>query len=95
MIEDKTAPAMAGATHLLAGNPVKAIRWEKDGDHPLVVRYPVEKRDYKGLLIAGEKEKFGLRFGEWILEDAHGRLWVEPSQALPDKYEPIEKGGEA
>lgn len=93
MEDAKAAPAMAGATHLLAGKPVKATRWAKDGDHPKVVRYPIEKRDYKGLLIAGEKEKFGLRFGEWILEDVEGRLWVEPSQVLPAQYEPIGGGG--
>jgi hypothetical protein len=41
----------------------------------------------KGLLVVDEKTKFALRFGEWILEDAEGRLWVEASQDLPaDKY---------
>jgi len=83
-----------GATHRLAGSgePVKAVRWVKDGDHELVERYPVERREFKGLLVAGPKEKYGLRFGEWILEDAKGRLWVESSQALPTgKYFAIEE----
>ena len=82
-----------GATHRLVngGEPVKAVQWKKDGDHPLVERYPVERRDFKGLLVAGPKEKFGLRFGEWIIEDAKGRLWVESSQELPaTKYVAIE-----
>jgi len=80
-----------GATHRIAGSgePVKAVRWAKDGDHPLVERYPIEKREYKGLLVAGPKDKFALRFGEWILEDAAGRLWVEPAQELPAKYEAV------
>jgi len=79
-----------GATHRIAGSgePVKATQWKKDGDHPLVERYPIERRDYKGLLTAGPKQKFGLRFGEWILEDAKGRLWVEASLSSA-KYLPI------
>jgi len=82
-----------GATHRLVdgGAPVKATHWVKDGDHPKVERYPVDRRDYKGLLIAGPKEKFGLRFGEWIIEDAQGRIWVESAQELPSgKYAPLE-----
>lgn len=88
----ETTALFEGATHRLAsGEPVKAIRWIKDGDHPLVERYPIERREYKGLLVAGPKQKFGLRFGEWIIEDAQGRLWVESSQELPaTKYIPIE-----
>lgn len=91
--ESKTFAPFEGATHLLAdGEPVKATRWVKDGDHALVERYPIERREYKGLLVAGPKEKYGLRFGEWILEDAQGRLWVEPSQELPaTKYAAIEE----
>jgi hypothetical protein len=88
-------PLFEGATHRLAGSgePVKAIQWKKDGDHPKVERYPIERRDYKGLLTAGPKEKYGCRFGEWIIEDARGRLWVESSQALPARYEPVSGGG--
>ena len=87
-------PLFEGATHRLAGSgePVKAIQWKKDGDHPKVERYPVERREYKGLLVAGPKDKFGLRFGEWILEDARGRLWIESSQTLPARYESIAGG---
>jgi hypothetical protein len=86
-------PLFEGATHRLAGGgPVKAVRWVKDGDHAKVERYPIERREFKGLLVAGPKEKFGLRFGEWILEDAEGRLWIESSQELPTaKYTAIEK----
>lgn len=82
-----------GSTHRMhpGGEPVKAIRWVRDGDHPLVERYPIERREYKGLLVAGPKEQYGLRFGEWIIEDAKGRLWVEACQELPaTKYVPVE-----
>jgi len=87
-------PLFEGATHRLAasGEPVKAIQWKKDGDHPKVERYPVERREFKGLLLAGPKDKFGLRFGEWILEDGQGRLWIESSQTLPGRYELIAGG---
>ena len=92
-MDDANLPALfEGATHRLVhgGEPVKAVHWVKDGDHPLVERSPVERREFKGLLVAGEKQKFALRFGEWILEDAKGRLWVESSQDLPDtKYVPV------
>jgi len=72
-----------GATHRLAGSgePVKAVHWVKDGDHELVVRYPVERRHFKGLLVVSEKEKYALRFGDWVIEDAQGRIWVEGGQA--------------
>ena len=82
-----------GATHrlLTTGEAVKALRWVKDGDHPMVERYPIERRQFKGLLVVAPKAKFALRFGEWIIEDAKGRLWVESYQELPEwKYEPIE-----
>lgn len=81
---------MHGFTHYLDGQPVKAVRWLKDGDHPKVQRYPIEGRDFKGLLVVDSKQKFGLRFGEWIIEDAEGRLWVEGSQELPAKYSTAE-----
>lgn len=82
--------AFVGATHTLAGRPVKATRWVKDGDHLKVERYPIERRDLKGLLVVDAKSKFALRFGEWIIEDAEGRIWVESSQDLPaDKYTAI------
>ena len=87
-------PLFEGATHRLAGSgePVKAVQWKKDGDHPKVERYPVERREFKGLLTAGPKQKFGLRFGEWILEDAKGRLWIEASQALPVRFIAVKAG---
>ena len=89
-MSEKLPKLFKGATHRLHGvEPVKAVRWVKDGDHPRVERYPIEKRDYKGLLVAGPKDKLALRFGEWIIEDAKGRLWVEPSQELPAKYVPL------
>jgi hypothetical protein len=92
MDEAKLPALFNGATHRIAGSgePVKAVRWAKDGDHRLVERYPIERREYKGLLVAGPKEKFGLRFGEWILQDGQGRLWIESSQELPTKYVPLE-----
>jgi len=94
MSEKETMPAtFDGATHRIAcGEPVKAIRWIKDGDHPRVERYPIERREFKGLLVVDAKNKHALRFGEWILEDADGRLWVQSSQELPALYVPIEGG---
>ncbi len=88
---DQQTPALfEGATHRLHGvEPVKATRWLKDGDHPKVERYPVERREFKGLLVAGPKDKYALRFGEWIIEDAKGRLYVVSAQELPASYEPI------
>lgn len=78
MSEVEAAPVFAGATHQLvhSGEAVKAVRWLKDGDHPAVTRYPVERRNFKGLLVVSEKEKYALRFGDWVLEDARGRLWM-------------------
>lgn len=72
----------AGATHQQRGTEeyVKAVRWAKDGDHPQVVRYPIERRELKGLLVVSEKEKYGLRFGDWIVEDAEGRIYVVSGQ---------------
>lgn len=92
-MNDKLPELFEGATHRIGGvEPVKATRWVKDGDHPKVQRYPIERRELKGLLDAGPKRKFGLRFGEWILEDAKGRLWVESSQELPAKYVSLAEG---
>lgn len=90
MSEVKLPALFAGATHRLYGaEPVKATQWTKDGDHPKVERYPIERRDYKGLLTVSAKEKYALRFGEWILETADGLIWVEGSQELPAKYVPV------
>jgi len=92
MSEEEKPALFDDATHRLVGTdePVKATHWKKDGDHPQVERYPIERREFKGLLVTGPKEKFALRFGEWVIEDAKGRLWVENSQELPaSKYEAI------
>lgn len=92
MSEVKLPELFAGATHRLHGvEAVKAIQWKKDGDHPLVERYPIERREYKGLLTVSEKEKYALRFGEWIIENADGLIWVEGAQELPAKYVPVEQ----
>lgn len=80
-----------GATHriLPGGQPVKAVQWNRDGDHPQVSRYPIERREFKGVLVIDARTRFALRFGEWICEDADGRMWVE--QALSEtKFVPIE-----
>lgn len=91
---------MEGATHVYNGEPVKATHWVKDGDHPLVVRYPIERREWKGLLRVkepGSKKdvKYALRFGEWIIEDAKGRIYVVSAQELPEAYQPIGSSGAA
>lgn len=84
-------PLFEGATHRLNGvEPVKVTRWTKDGDHAKVERYPVEKRVFKGLLRAGPRENYALRFGEFVVEDAKGRFWVESFQELPAKYVSVE-----
>jgi hypothetical protein len=80
-MSEKLPAPFEGATHRLNGvEPVKAVQWKKDGDHPQVVRYPIERREYKGLLEAGPKEKYALRFGDWVIEDADGRLFVLDGQ---------------
>lgn len=85
------APAFDGATHRRGGVPVKVVQWAKDGDHPMVSRYPIERREFKGLLTVNAKEKFALRFGDHVIEDAEGRVWVEPGE-LPGVYVPIIEG---
>jgi len=88
-------PLFKGATHRMVngGEPVKAVCWKKDGDHPKVERYPIERRSYKGLLVAGPKDKLALHFGDWIIEDAKGRYWIEPAGALSTaKYAPLGSG---
>lgn len=91
--KDEIPPLFAGATHRLVagGAPVKVVQWAKDGDHELVTRYPVEGREYKGLLVVDDKHRFALRFGDFIIEDAEGRIWVEASLSTL-KYQPAEKG---
>jgi hypothetical protein len=85
------APTKFSPTHkrLDTGELVMATRWRKDGDYSLVERYPIERREYKGLLVVGPKEKYALRFGDWVVEDEAGRIYVVDGQRLRD-----EKGGE-
>lgn len=84
------ASQVVGATHVLpSGEAVRATHWKKDGDHPAVERYPIDKRVYKGIIVIG-KLKLALRFGDWIIENGNGDLWVEAGPELsPAKYRPI------
>lgn len=67
------------------GELVKATIWKKDGDHPMVERYPIEgRREYKGLLAVDAKTKFALRFGDAIIEDKEGRIYVVDNRRLKD-----------
>lgn len=79
-------------THKSAtGELVRATHWKKDGDHPQVERYPIERREFKGLLTVSEKEKYALHFGDWIVEDSQGRVAVyggAPRKVMAD--EPVE-----
>lgn len=88
MFDAPTTEPFDGATHWNneTGEHVRAVRWVKDGDHPLVERYPIERREFKGLIVVSDKEKHALRFGEWVLQDDQGRIWVEAAQTLPAKY---------
>lgn len=79
-VDENTLPSLfEGATHrrVDGGEPVKAVRWVKDGDDPRVERYPIDRRIYKGLLRVNEKKKLALKFGDWIVEDAAGRVYLE------------------
>jgi hypothetical protein len=71
---------------------IVAICWQKDGDHPLVERYPIEGREFKGILVVGPKDKHSLRFGDWICEEHENpkkRMWVVSAEAFPERYEPF------
>lgn len=84
---------MEGATHKhkATGAPVRATHWVKDGDHPDVVRYPIERREFKGLLVCSDgKTKLALRFGEWIVEDAKGRAVAKTPDQFAAEYAAIE-----
>ena len=84
-----------GATHVTlnaegkVAEYYKVTHWKKDGDHPDVVRYPIERREYKGLLVKDGKHKFALRFGDYIVENAKGRVALYST--LPANYIPLEK----
>lgn len=88
MAKQKPAADAFAPTHerIESGELVRAVRWVKDGDHPDVVRYPIEKRDYKGLLVIDAKTRFALRYGDWILEDAVGRRWVMDARECAAQY---------
>lgn len=96
MDTQKLPPLFEGATHRIAdsGVPVKATQWNRDGDHPMVERYPVEKREFKGLLTVDPKRKFALRFGDWIIETEDGRIYVVDGRArILEESVPDEKAG--
>jgi hypothetical protein len=85
---------MQGATHKhkATGEPVKATHWRKDGDHPGVERYPIERREYKGLLTAADgKTKIALHFGDWIVEDAKGRAVARSPEQFAADYAAIKE----
>ena len=69
---------------------VRATHWQKDGDHPQVVRYPIDRREYKGLLDLGPKRQYALRFGEWIVEDEKGRAVIKTPDDFKAGYKPLE-----
>lgn len=71
------------------GEVVTAIRWLKDGDHPMVVRYPVERRAYKGLLEVSQKEKYSLNYGDWIVETEAEAVYVVPADKFGALYEEV------
>jgi hypothetical protein len=77
---------MKDATHSRGGELVKAVQWNRDGDHPKVSRYPIEKREYKGILVVSAKEKYALKFGDWVVEDAAGRVWVVAASEFERSY---------
>ena len=80
-----------GATHVnkLSGEAVKAVCWAKDGAHPRVERYPIERREYKGILEIEPKNRLALRFSDWVLEDRAGRLTVKSLEQFRDEYSEI------
>jgi hypothetical protein len=93
MFEMSEQAEFAGATHRRKadGLAVKATCWRRDGDHPAVERYPIERRQYKGLLVnpANPKAKVALVFGDWIVEDARGRMWPVGDSVFSEAYESI------
>lgn len=69
-----------------ASASVIATCWKNDGDHPAVTRYPIDGRGFKGLLAVSAKERFGLRFGDWVVEDQQGRLYVVDGARFAAQY---------
>ncbi len=82
------------------GARVRAKQWKKDGDDPRVERYPIEKRDYKGIMRVesvreGEKAyRLALKFGDWIVEDEKGRVFIVGAD-FSEKFKAIEAGPSA
>jgi hypothetical protein len=86
---EKTVVVHGGSYRRIATDEVvTAVRWLKDGDHPLVSRYPIEGRIYKGLLEVSPKEKYALRFGDWVVEDGKG-VYVVEAYRFASTYEEI------
>jgi hypothetical protein len=73
------------------GEIVTAICWKKDGDHPLVVRYPIEKRNYKGLLEISPKEKYAFVYGDWIVETEAEAVYVVKADVFGALYEEVKE----
>lgn len=78
---------------------VFAVQWNKDGDHPQVERYPIEGREYKGLLRVkmprGEQDlEFHLRFGDWIVEDGK-KQYVVCDEQFQEEYVEVKEKVEA
>lgn len=87
---EKTVSVEVGH-YLKAGarESVFATRWQKDGDHPAVKRYPLEGRDMKGQLEVSPKEKYNLAFGDWVVEDQQGRLYVVDAATFEAQYKEV------
>jgi hypothetical protein len=76
----------------LTDEVIVAICWQKDGDHPQVERYPIEGRDFKGILVLGPKDKYALRFGDWICQEYENpkkRMWAVSAEAFQRRYAPF------
>jgi len=87
IIEHTVAVEGGAYRNKATGEIVTASCWKKDGDHPQVVRYPIEKRDYKGLLEVSAKEKYSLVYGDWIVQTAAGAVYVVQSGNFGALYE--------
>jgi len=51
-----------------------------------VQRYPIAKRNFDGLLVLSPKEKFALRFGDWIVE-SKGGVFIVPADRFAERFE--------
>ena len=79
-----------GGHYLKAGAvaSVVAVRWAKDGDYPAVQRYPIEGRVYKGLLEVSPKERYSLKFGDWVVEDGE-HVYVVDEERFAREYKEV------